>query len=232
MPVASSAVRTDRGFTLVEVLVTVSILAIVGVTFLSLMVSSTNTAQDTENIIRVSEEARLGFTRMVRDTREAGEVLEAPATYTVPATEYKVAIDFDADSTIAPEGTKNAAGDYEVLRFHFVDGDGDGVGTVRINNEILMRDITCVKNSGACRPLFDFNSNHLEYDWNGDGVATWRELDEAPIHSVIGVGNNNQTLDGAELPLISDVVLRMRVVAENTDASSNFYSEAQLRNVR
>jgi prepilin-type N-terminal cleavage/methylation domain-containing protein len=226
-------IRRQEGFTLIEVLVAITILAVVGTTFISLMVSTTRSAQDAKDVVRVSEEARLGFTRMVRDTREATKVTDAPAVVGAPATHYKIAVDFDANGTIAADGTKNPQGDYEVLEFSFTDGDGDGIGTIRLNGEALIRRVTCVEESGVCLSKFDFRSNRLEYDWNSDGVVTWKELDEAapgPPHSVIGVGNNNGRLDGNELSRISDVVLRFRVTSN--DMASNFFAEAQLRNVR
>jgi hypothetical protein len=94
-----------------------------------------------------------------------------------------------------------------------------------------MRRVQCVEASGVCKPLFNYASNRLEYDWSPqDGIATWEELDAAPVHGVIGVGNNNGAIDSAELPFISNVTYELRVVEK--ESSTEYIAEAQLRNLR
>lgn len=157
---------------------------------------------------------------MVRDTRQGRQLIEAEST------NYKIEVDFNGDNIIEPEGTTNSDGDFEVLTYVF----NASSNTVTLNGEILMRRVQCVEVSGSCVPFFTYTSNRLEYDWNRDGITSWQELDDAPAHGVIGVGNGNGALDGGELPFVSNVGYELKVVERDT--SMEFLAEAQLRNLR
>lgn len=214
---------------MIELLVAMSVLGIISISFYSLLFSATRSASTTKSVAGVSEEARLGFGRMVRDTREGrritqAEVLSSPTGMS----SFTVEIDFDSSGTIEPYPTVNSQGDFEELEFAF-DGNRKVVWLAD-PGEILMRDVECIDDGSGCKPVFDFSSSRLEYDWDSDGVATWQELDEAPVHGVIGVGNNNDTLDNGELPFISNVTFQLKIV--EADSNNEFYAEAQLRNVR
>jgi prepilin-type N-terminal cleavage/methylation domain-containing protein len=215
----------DDGFTLVELMVAIAILFIAGTAFYQLLFSVAGGVRTTESVARVTDEARLGFNRMVRDTREGQEI---DAVSIANPQSFNVLVDFNADGVITPAPNQNANGDYEDLTYSY----DAGPEQVRLNGELLMSDVECVLLSGVCRPVFDYASERLEYDWNGDGLTTWQEIDEAssPTHGVIGVGNNNGVLDAGELPFISSVVINLRVV--KGDSSADFYARAQLRNNR
>jgi prepilin-type N-terminal cleavage/methylation domain-containing protein len=213
--------KRQDGFTLVELLVGILLLAIVSIGFYTVLFATSRSGDTSRAVTKVSEEARLGFGRMVRDTRQGRGVVAASGT------SYTVEVDFDGDSVIEPSGIQNSQGDYEVLTFSF----NEAADTISLNGEILMRRVQCVEVSGVCKPVFNYASNRLEYDWSPkDGIAAWEELDAAPVHGVIGVGNNNGMLDSAELPFISNVTYELMVV-EN-ESSTEFIAEAQLRNLR
>ncbi len=215
--------QPEAGFTLIELLVTMTILAVASIAFYQLLFSVAKGTDTAEDVARVSDEARLGFARMVRDTRE-GEAVTA--TTTSPES-FTVAVDFDQNGVITPYPATNPAGDYEELIYKFESGK------IRLNGELLMDGVSCVPvPSGGCAPVFDYSSGELRYDWNGDGVTTWRELDAAaaPSYGVVGVGNNNGVLDSAELPFITQVEFNVRVT--KGDSATDFYSLAQLRNNR
>jgi prepilin-type N-terminal cleavage/methylation domain-containing protein len=213
--------RSEQGFTLVELLVGVLLLAIVSIAFYTTLFAASRAADTSRAVTKVSEEARLGFSRMVRDTRQGRAIVEADDT------SYTVEVDFDGDGVIEPDGTQNSQGDYEVLTFSFNESNN----TVSLNGEVLMRRVECAELAGVCEPVFDYTSNRLEFDWTPkDGVATWEELDQAPAHGVIGVGNNNGILDSGELPFISNVSYELTVV--EGEASTQYIAEAQLRNLR
>jgi prepilin-type N-terminal cleavage/methylation domain-containing protein len=213
--------KNQEGFTLIEVLVGILLLAIVSIGFYMVLFATSRSADTSRAVTKVSEEARLGFGRMVRDTRQGRRLVAASAT------SYTVGVDFDGDGTIEPDGIQNSQGDYEVLTFSF----SEAAETISLNGEVLMRRVQCVEATGVCKPVFDYASNRLEYDWAPkDGIASWQELDAAPVHGVIGVGNNNGTLDSAELPFISNVTYELRVVEK--ESSTEYIAEAQLRNLR
>ena len=203
----------QSGMSLIEVLVSISLFAVVTVGFYQVLFSGATGADTAQRLAEISQEARLGFNRMIRDTREAS-VLEDPS-----ATSYHVKIDFNSDGVYQ---NPNSLGDYEDLTFTY-DPDDD---EIRLNGETL---IAGVEQIGS-KPIFDYASNFLEYDWNADGVSSWQEIDEAVAHGVTGVGNNNDVIDATEDRFISSVVFSFSVTVD--DRSSEFYSEAQIRNRR
>ena len=211
-----SPLRTDeRGFTLVETLVALSLFTMLSVGFYSVMFAGVRGSETTRSVARVSEESRLGFNRMVRDTRE-GDALsacDAPATFQQC---FRVKIDFNGDGVYE---NPNILGDYENLMFAFDATDNK----VTLNGNTLMGGVEQITG----KDVFSYGSNYLEYDTNGDGVTTWQELDSSGI---AGVGNGNGQLDTVELGRISSVSFAFRI--RERDRAEEFYGEAQLRNQR
>lgn len=224
--------RDEAGYSLIEMLVAMSVFAVLSTSLYLVLFQTTRGATKARDIAKISQKARIGFTRLVRDTRQGSVITSGDDN------SYTVEVDFDGDGAIDASGA-NPQGDYEVLTYRFQESDG----TVRISTdpsvagEVLMRGVDCLRRSnGNCYPAFDYGSGHLEYDWNSDGVTTWQELDTASTHGVVGVGNNNTVLDEGELPYISDVSISLRLKGDtNTtfaSGSTDFASVAQLRNQR
>jgi prepilin-type N-terminal cleavage/methylation domain-containing protein len=213
--------NNEQGFTLVETLVAIALFAVISVGFYQVLLSVVDSSELTRSVVDVSEEARLGFNRMVRDTREGQSLLSASSTA------YEVQIDFNGNGVIEPTPS-SVGGDYEVLDFRF-DSFPNGKGVIRLNGEVLMRGVDClgkVNGVGTCKhDVFSYESNRLEYDANGNGVTSVAELDQ-----VSELGNNNGILDGAELAYITSVNIRMQVT--EGEAKESFFAEAQLRNQR
>jgi prepilin-type N-terminal cleavage/methylation domain-containing protein len=210
----------EAGYSLIETLVAISVFAVLSTSLYLVLFQVTRGSTKARDIAKISQEARLGFTRLVRDTRQGFVVMAGDGN------SYTVSVDFDGDGAIDTSGP-NSQGDYEVLTYSFRESDG----TVRINGEVLMRAVDCLRRpNGTCYPAFDYGSGRLEYDWNRDGVTSWQELDGAPSHGVVGVGNNNNVLDDGELPDVSQVSIALRLEGE-TD-TTDFSSVAQLRNQR
>jgi prepilin-type N-terminal cleavage/methylation domain-containing protein len=203
----------ESGMTLIEILVSLSLFAVVTVGFYQVLFSGATGADTAKSVTRISEEARLGFNRIVRDTREAS-ALSGPSS-----TSYNVKIDFNSDGLFE---NPNVTGDYENLTFTYSATDRE----IRLNGETLIAGVEPI----GSRPVFDYGSNLLEYDWNRNGVTEWQEIDAAPSHGVSGVGNNNGLLDGNEPDLVSSVIFSFSVVVD--DRESEFFSEAQIRNRR
>jgi prepilin-type N-terminal cleavage/methylation domain-containing protein len=203
----------ESGFTLIEMLITFFILSIVTTVFMQAAFSGTRGSDTARSVTRVTQEARLGLNRMIRDTREATLIEDADADG------YTVKIDFDSNGTYE---NPNSAGDTEILTYEFNSSDRQ----ITLNGELLVNGAREI----AGKDMFGYSSNFLTYDWNADGVTTVAELDDAPIHGVTGVGNNNDTLDYPELSFVSNVLFNFRVVLD--DHTERFYGGAQLRNRR
>lgn len=217
--------RSEAGFTLVETLITLSMLSVASIAIYSLLFSVVRGADSSRQIARQSEEARLGFNRMVRDTREAGSIL--PCSPSAFATCYRVQIDFDNDGTIS---NPNVNGDYEDMTYAYAGVDH----TITLNGETLIDGVYTVTGKN----IFEYESNALQYDANADGLTTAVELDSSGI---AGVGNGNGTLDNPELSYITSINYAFRVGASSEGCSSTvsvkdscetFFASAQLRNRR
>lgn len=193
--------------------------AVVSVGFYTVMFSVSSGSDRTTSVSGVSQEARLGFNRLVRDTRE-GQALRS-----AQSSSYSVDIDFNGNGSIQPTPA-DPSGDYERVRFQF-NPSSNRRGTVTLNGEVLMRGVDCLRDgSGNCRqPVFTYSSGRLEYDSNKNGSVSAGEIDQAP-----GVGNNNGALDGDELGFISEVTIAMQVTED--EATSEFFTQVQLRNQR
>ena len=208
--------RGEPGFTIIELLVSIGVFSLVSVGMYQVLFSATEGSEAAQDGITVSEEARLGFNRLVRDTREA-DTLAA-----ISSTSFDVVIDFDGNGTIQPTPA-DPAGDYERLTISF----DRAARTISMspgpgNKEVLMRGVRCIVETPTCS-VFSFSSSRLEFDTDGNGVTTAAELE-------IAVGNGNGTIDGSEIGFIDIVSFSMKV--QDGGAQTDFYADAQLRNRR
>lgn len=212
----------ESGFTLVELLFGIVLLSISSIGFYTVLFASADGSKKAEQSSQVAAEARLGFNRMVRDTREGIEI-KNPSNVS-----YTVEVDFDGDGVIEPNPS-DPTGNYERMIFTFNPGL-NGNGTITAGNgtssEVLVRGVDCIRKAdNSCHDVFTYRSSRLQYDSNGDGVTSALELDAAAT-----IGNGNGTLDGGEPGAVNSVAFGIRVrVGDNV---TNFYSEAQLRNER
>ena len=214
--------RDESGFAMIELLVTIVLLAIVTTGAYMVLFSLNRSSTTARNVASVSQEARLSFNRMVRDTRQ-GRAIDAVDTNITDdgKVSYTVLVDFDGNNVIS-RPSPNPSGDYEALTYTF---DRDAK-TVTLNGEVLMRGAECVDATCA---VFKYSSSQMQYDWDKDGVVTTAELDAAgcPLHGNPSIGNCNNTLD-VELSLISNVDFAFQI--RSGDSTTKFFVQAQLRN--
>ncbi|MGH2556237.1 MAG: PulJ/GspJ family protein [Actinomycetota bacterium] len=203
--------RDQEGFTLIEVLVVSALLSIVTVSFYQVAFSGVRGSDVAGDVVTISEEARLGLNRMIRDTREAEVLVSASAT------SFTVQGDFDRDGTVEPTPTPGGhPAEAEELTYAF----DAAARTVTLNGEILFEGVEQIGSTSVVR----YFSNNLRYDANGDGVT-----DESEINA--SVGNGNTVLDLAEeRALVTDVLFTFAV--RSGDRVTEFNGKAQMRNRR
>lgn len=233
--------RAEEGFTLVEVLVAMALVSLIAAGFMQVMFAVARSTEQTTSNVRISEEARLGLNRIVRDTREAGWISLSGSSPTATHNSFTVKIDYNGDGSYSNPASGTAQGNYEVVTYAYDDTNdritvtADGVGT-----ETLVRGVDCVKNAaGTCKSdVFSFTSNRLEYDYEGvsgttpDGVTTLQEINgiACPPHSLTTLDNCNGALVDAELAQITSLNVAVRLTTSGR--STDYFAEAQLRNRR
>lgn len=208
--------QSEHGFTLIETLVAIALFSVVGIAFYQVMFATVRASDTSRDVVRISEEGRFGFNRMVRDTREAARITAASSD----GTSYRVEVDFDGDNVIEPN-----APDYEVETFTY-DPVADTITvSAGTTTEVLMRGVLPLSGAG----VFSFSSSDLVFDHNPvDGIATWQEIDKPPL-DVTG-GNRNSELDEGEYPYLTNV--NYALLVDIGDRETSYYVEAQLRNRR
>jgi type II secretory pathway component PulJ len=209
-------------------MVAMMVFSLISFAFLRVVFSASRGAKTVQNVVNVSEEARLSLNRMVRETRESGQISNPTAT------SYQLQTDFNGNGVI--EATpSDPTGNYESLTFSWVEANKTLTATAGSTVEVLARGIDCVRRTtdNTCRDMFRYTSSRLEYEaalnvcnttTSVDGVTTSIELDRSTV------GNNNCLLDGSELQFVDGV--EFQFTATVGKSTSAFFTTAQLRNVR
>lgn len=223
----------EGGYSLVEVIIALFIFSIISVGFISVMMSGARSADATRNSVRLSEEARLGLNRIVRDVREASWVSFTSNQAGAVQSSFTIKTDYNGNgvygNSAGPNGT--AESNYEVVTYAYdaatksitVTADG-------FPGETLIKGVEPIGST----PVFSFTSNRLEMDWNGDGVTTLTEVSD----NACTWGGNSTTLDPAcnttltdkEMAYVTNFALSVKV--RSSDTTSEYFAEAELRNRR
>jgi prepilin-type N-terminal cleavage/methylation domain-containing protein len=227
---------SQDGFTFVEVLIALVVFAIVSTAFYQVLFTQAKAGDTTRSVARISDTARLGFNRMVRDVREADSISNVTSTQNA----FTVKVNYNNDGFYQ---NPNAQGDNEIITYTFDPVGGtislcasSSAGACSGAAEVLMTGVSAIPGG----QVFSYFGNNLDWDWGSgstpcttgtpDGVVTWQEIDCASnsSHGIVGVGNLNVTLDSGELPYLTSIAFGIRV----TDGRyiRDFSDTAQLRN--
>jgi type II secretory pathway pseudopilin PulG len=203
----------DDGFTLVEMLVAMTMFIML-MTMIMLMVTSASRAtQDTKQFTDINEQARLAVERLTRELRQASEIravsLPGAAGGDVTLT---FGVDFNGNGVI-----DDLAADPEVLTYRYDSTNqrltltaNDASGTA-VTRPILSDQVSAF--------TLQFRSSLWQYDGcqstdsagqptgAKDAITDWTELD-----TVCGGGNHNGVLDSGELPRIDLVAITLSVL--------------------
>lgn len=207
---------SDQGFTLVELLVTISIFAILSAAIMTTVLSISRSTEVAKVTTDINQEARLALDRMSRELRQASELRAATAT------SLDFGVDFNGDA-----GVEEFAVDPEHLKYDVVTIDPTGQQKIELTgNEgsvVVTKPILAQQVYGF---TFEYRSSLYLCDTNGDGLVTWQELDASPL-AVCG-GNLNNVLD-TELDKIDSVVISFYVF--NDSHRQDYRTQINLRNL-
>lgn len=245
------SVRGEGGYTLVEMLVAMSIVMFIVLGSMSLLRASGSSVTTSTQVQDVNEEARQAINRMSRDLRQAKAVVTAvnPDGATFDPT-HIVAIrfqaDFDGDQCIGGVALPNRtitssclpynASNPEDVSYCFTPVPGAAGQLYVIDNQasgitpVTPTSTTCqggqpILAGNVAAFAVEYRSNEYRYDLSpSDGITTWRELDQGGP----AVGNNNGSLD-AELANIDTVILSLKMrTAEGY--TQDYRTQVDLRN--
>ena len=209
--------------TVVELMVAMLLFSVVSTAAFQMLVGQTRGAETTRALAEVTDNARMGFNRMVRDVREADVISNVTWDAAVPAgaNSFTVKVNYDGDGTYE-------TGEIVTYSFDPVEAEvtlclSNAAGVCSSTREVLMEGV-----SASGPQAFDYASNNLEWDWDGNGTTTWRDVDDAVSHGITGVGDDDGALDGPEFPHLTKVHFALQVTAG--DLESAFITTAQLRN--
>lgn len=209
--------RADRGMSLIEVLVSMGLFALIGSLLLGLALSTQAVTDSTRTRAGVTEETRTAMERLTRELRQSAGI----DAVTLPelAADGSMALtfwtDFDGDQV-----RDTAASDPEVLTYCW------SPASQRLT-------LGSTADCSAARPVLaatvasvrlELDSSEWAYDANGDGTTTWLELDQkgAPV------GNQNGRPDGPELAHVD--LVGVTIVVRDGNGEQSYETQIDLRN--
>ncbi|MCA1822806.1 MAG: prepilin-type N-terminal cleavage/methylation domain-containing protein [Frankia sp.] len=223
---------TDGGFSLVELLVAMSIFVILSGVLLAATIGSNNSVKTTRQAHNLNEEARVTINRIARELRQAQRITQVvnpdgPSYDANNVTAVTFEADFNGNGTI-----DDVPDDPEVLTYCYKPGPDL---LMIIPGPLTKPSPQCVNEPGA-KPILGGNVSAFKleyrsagadsylYDANADGITTWLELDGAASP----IGDGNATLDQNELKLV-DVMLVSVTVLE-APHQQTYRTQVNLRN--
>jgi prepilin-type N-terminal cleavage/methylation domain-containing protein len=237
---------TDAGFTLIEMLVSMLLIGVLGIVFMTTIMGAKSSLSATATSQDLNEEARLALNRMARELRQATAITNVlnpdGSSYSPTAiTAVTFTADFNGDGCIdgvaptpaptpAPVCQAYTASNPETLTYCW-DPSGSSKQLYLIPG--TLGGSTC-QVSGAMPILagqvtsfmLAYRSNLYLYDANGDGITSWTELDGAGPP----VGNDDGELDQPEMANVDSVVIDL-TVASNGSFSQTYETQVDLRNL-
>lgn len=207
--------RADSGVTLIEVLVSMGLFALIGSLLLGLALSTDSVTASTRSRAGATEETRTAMERLSRELRQSAGI----DAVTLPELDGSMALtfwtDFDGDGV-----RDTAAADPEVLTYCWSPSsqqltlgattDCDGA------RPVLAATVTSVE--------LELDSSEWAYDANGDGTTTWAELDQKGPP----VGNQNGRPDITELLHID--LVGVTITVDDGSGEQTYHTQIDLRN--
>lgn len=237
----SRRLRADAGFTLVELLVGITIFGVLGTMVMSAALTTGRVSDTNTTTNDLNAEARNVLNRMTRELREAERIVDVenpvgPGYDSNADTSLTVNVDFDGDGTIEPD-----AADPEVLTYRYQHGPKRLIleaGTSSV--PVLAANVEQFKLSywsrigTTGRLALDGLPNApttgcagLTASGTKDNELTWSELDADPTGKY---GDCSGSLTAAELPYVNAVGIELTVL--KSPRQQPYRTRVDLRNNR
>lgn len=235
----------QAGFTLVELVVAMSIAMVLIVVSLGVVINSSEVVATSKQLQDLNEEARQALNRMARDIRQSKSIVTAvnpdrPTFSTTGLVAVRFQSDFDGDGCIGGavvSGGPTSCSAYSpgnpedltycfqpgVAQLFIIDNGASGVTPVTATSTDCSGGQPLLAGNVAGFKV-EYRSNRYRYDLSpSDGVTTWQEVDSAAPP----VGNGNGQLD-VELAEIDSVVIH--VTMSKAGRQQVYRSQVDLRN--
>lgn len=232
------ATGQDQGFSLVEMLVAVTLFSVLGGTLMATVLASKTSVAASRETHDLNEEARLVLNRMSRELRQAKEItaVSAPTTINgIPRPSGAVSLTFSADFNGSGGTIEANAVDPEVLTYKW-----DGSEIVLIANDTSGNPVIAPVLSGKVSNFaLDYWSSDYRRDCAPvDGMTNWRELDAyLTTRNSAGVcdprsavGQTAGQIDATELADIDSVTISFTVLEGSR--RQDYQTQVDLRNKR
>jgi prepilin-type N-terminal cleavage/methylation domain-containing protein len=190
----------DGGFSLVEMLVAISIFAVLSTAVISGLTSTVKTVNDVRAISNLTEEARVATERMARELRQSSTIIDAHLPNgSNDYTWVKFGVDFNGDGLLEANAV-----DPEIVTYRYEPGTrqltftANDTGGSSVTRPILAANVTGFQLS--------FTSSLWEQDTNRNGVTDWTEIDASTI------GNRNGIFDSGEFDDIDSIGITLQLL--------------------
>jgi prepilin-type N-terminal cleavage/methylation domain-containing protein len=194
----------ERGYTLVEFAVTMSVFAILMAIVTPLMFSQIRSGLDTQERIDLQQNARTGLRTLVRELRQAS-VMYATVDHPTQSDRISFGVDYDGDGVI------NTSGGGILERIVYYKKSGEDVlyrGPKYNQGSPLAENVDTIQ--------FTMFGSNLALDFDNDGVVEESEL------------NPSGGWTPSELANVTRVAISLKVKADDTEQT--YEAEAFLRN--
>lgn len=144
----------EQGFTLIEMLVSISILTVIMAGMFTFLFGASRHWNTGQNSADMTENARLGLNRMTREIKQSTQVTDAQTT------QVTFTVNFGSGS--------------ETITYGFSPGSNGEPGEVWRNTSASPGNITLISNVESVQ--FVYYGNDYKCDINNDGIITYSEL--------------------------------------------------------
>lgn len=213
-PVDRSGHR-DHGMTLIELLVAMSIFAVLASLLLASVISLNRATEDTRKLTSVGEETRLGMERLTRELRQASAIKAAALPQTAgDPTQFTLQVNWDDNPCISA-----TAADPEQVTYVY------NPTTDVLTMKAYGHDDAPLLATRVTKFDLDLRSSAWQYDTNLDGVTSWREIDASSIGD-----NSPYNFTTAELSNFD--LVHLVITTKDGSHTIDYTTDVDLRNQR